>query len=203
MGFEVADTLNAFVHDHARSPAVLLLVMLLATVDGVLPPVPSETVIVALAAIGASAAGPSLLLLGCAAAVGAFAGDNVAYEIGRRLGTDRLARVRGRRLQSATRWAADALRRRGTLVVLVARYVPVGRVGVNFAAGATAFSRRRFTGLVALGAVSWAAYSVALGALAARWLGSDPLLAAAAGVALAVAIGLLLDRLVRRHGRRP
>jgi membrane protein DedA with SNARE-associated domain len=196
------DTVATLVELHAGAPWVLAAVAILAALDGVLPPVPSESVVVGLAAVTAAAQGPNLVLLGCAAALGAFVGDNLAYALGRRGGHERLARAGGPRLRAARRWATEGLERRGASVILVARYVPVGRVAVNLAAGATAFPRRRFAGLAAVGALTWAAYSVAVGSLAGRWIGSDPLLAAAVGVAVALVLGAVVQQVERRLAPR-
>lgn len=198
----MVETLEAFVEAHAAAPWVLLVVVLLAAGDALLPPVPSETVVVALAALSVAATGPNLVLLGLAAAVGAFVGDTSVFLLGRRFGTARLARVRRPARRTALDRAADTLHRRGGLVILAARYVPVGRVAVDLTAGATGFGRRRFVGLAALAAVSWAAWTVAVGALAGHWLDDNPLLGAAAGIAIALALGFAADHVARAVLRR-
>ena len=200
------DTLTAFVEAGAAASWVLPAVLVFATVDALFPPVPSEGVVVALAAVAVSGHGPNVLLLGLAAAVGAFAGDTLTFVVGRRLGPQRLPGVRHHRVRRALAGAAGILDRRGALVVLTARYVPLGRVAVNLTAGATGFPPRRFVGLAALAASTWAAWSVGVGALAGRWLDGNPLLGSAAGIVLALVLGLVVDRLVRRvtgWGRMP
>lgn len=191
------DTVTAFLEAHAAAPGVLVLVLLLAASDALLPPLPSETVVVALAAVSVAATGPHLALLGLAAAVGAFTGDTGVFLLGRHFGTARLARIRRRGLRRALDLADDTLERRGGLVILVARYVPVGRVAVDLTAGATGFAPRRFVALAALAAVSWAAWTVGVGALAGHWVEDNPLLGAAAGITIALLLGLAADRAVR------
>ena len=88
-------------------------------------------------------------------------------------------RDRARRARRLLDRASGTLERRGALVVLTARYVPLGRVAVNLTAGATGFPPRRFAGLAALAAATWAAWSVAVGALAGHWLDGNPLLGSA------------------------
>ena len=75
--------LSAGVVAHAAAWWVPLVVLGLAAFDGFFPPVPSESVVIGLAAIGASTGEPDLWLLGLAAAVGAFCGDNLTYTLGR------------------------------------------------------------------------------------------------------------------------
>ena len=192
------ETLTTFVETQAAAPWVLLLVFLVAAGDALVPPVPSEPVVVALAAVSAAADGPNLLLLGAVAAAGAFLGDTATFLLGRRIGADRLARAPRPALRRAVDAAAVTLGRRGALVILVARYVPLGRVAVNLTAGATAYPQRRFLGFAALAALSWSAWSVAVGALAGTWVADSPLLGAAAGVAVALLLGLGADRVARR-----
>lgn len=200
------DSLTALLETGAAAPWVLVVVVLVAVLDAVLPPVPSEAVVVALAAVAVAGDGPHLPLLALAAAAGAFLGDTLTFLVGRRFGPDRMARVARAGPRRLLDRAASTLHRRGALVVLSARYVPLGRVAVNLTAGATGFPVRRYVGLAALAAVSWAVWSVGVGALAGRWLHGNPLLGSLAGVALAVGLGLVVDRVARRvsgWGRMP
>ena len=194
------DTLTAVVEAGAAAPWVLLVVLLVAVFDALVPPLPSEGLVVALAAISVAAQGPDLVLLAVAAGVGAFVGDTLTYLVGRRHGTERLQRVSRPGIRRLFDRASGTLHRRGAVVVLSARYVPMGRVAVNLTAGATGFPPRRFAGLAALAAASWAAWSVAVGAAAGRWFEGNPLLGSLAGVGLAVVLGVLVDRVARRLG---
>ena len=158
------DTLTSVVEAGAAAPWVLLVVLLVAVFDALVPPLPSEGLVVALAAISVSArGGPDLVLLAVAAGVGAFVGDTLTFVVGRLHGPGAWSGSRGP-ASAAFERAAGALERRGALVILSARYVPMGRVAVNLTAGATGFPPRRFGGLAALAAGSWAAWSVGVGA---------------------------------------
>ncbi|MBD8079912.1 DedA family protein [Cellulosimicrobium arenosum] len=162
--------------------------------DGFFPPVPGETVIVTLAVAAQEGGGVAWSLVLLVAALGAWCGDQLAYSLGRALGTRSLPVLRGARGRRTVAWAARALDRRGSSVVLGARFVPVGRTAVNVTAGAVGFSRRRFMGVSAVASVVWAGWSVALGMLAARWLGDQPLLAVAVGVVAGILLGFVVDR---------
>ena len=53
---------------------------------------------------------------------------------------------------------------------------------------------------------TWAAWSVGVGALAGHWLEGNPLLGSVAGVVVALALGVVVDRAARRvngWGRMP
>jgi membrane protein DedA with SNARE-associated domain len=194
----VLDALTTLLQAGAAAPWVLAVVLLVAVGDALVPPVPSEGLVVALAAIAVSGHGPHLPLLVLAAAAGALVGDTLTFVVGRRYGPGRLARVQHPRTRRVLERASGTLERRGALVVLTARYVPLGRVAVNLTAGATGFPPRRFVGLAALAAATWATWSVAVGALAGRWLDGNPLLGSAAGIGLALGLGLVVDRVARR-----
>ncbi|MGD7707536.1 DedA family protein [Microlunatus sp. Y2014] len=186
----------------AGAPWIYLVVLLLACIDGFFPPLPSESVVVALAAIAASTGEPNLIGLGVVAAVGAFAGDNIAYALGRRLGIGRFAWLRRPRIAAVFAFATRQLERRAAVLILAARYIPVGRVAVNMTAGATGYPRRRFLPLAALAAVTWSAYSILIGTVAGNWVHDNPLLGAAIAVAFAMALGFVVDKIVSRVSRR-
>jgi len=185
----------------AASPWVLLVLLLCATIDGIFPPIPSESVVIALASLSVTGDAPSLWWILPVAAVGAFAGDNLAYLIGSRLPIHKFRLFRTVRGVRALAWAERSLRRRGIVFILAARYVPIGRVAVNMTAGAVAYPYRRFVIASGVAAVMWAGYSALLGISAGALLEEHPVVAVAAGVLVSVAIGYLLDFVVRRIWR--
>ncbi|WP_052112322.1 DedA family protein [Knoellia subterranea] len=196
------EAINELIQQNAAALWVLPAIFLLATFDALLPPVPSESVVITLAAFGAAHGSPHLLALGAAAAVGAFLGDNLTFAAARRSGLGRLRNSPRPRMRSAFRRAEDELDRRGGLAIIVARYIPVGRVAVNVTAGAGSFDRRRFVLLSAVAATMWAGWSVAIGALAGNWVEENPLLGAIAAIAVAATLGMLVDRVLSRAAAR-
>jgi membrane protein DedA with SNARE-associated domain len=173
-----------------------------ATIDGFFPPVPSESVIITLAVSAHATGEPNLPLVLAIAALGAWTGDQIAFSIGRAIGTDRMRILRTRRGRKAVAWAERALANRGASFILAARYIPVGRVAVNMTAGAVGYPRSRFMAFSAIAAVTWAVYSVLIGLVAAQWLGHEPLLAMVVGVVLGIGIGLVIDRVLMMRARR-
>lgn len=190
----------------AGTPWVFLVVYLFATIDGFFPPIPSESVIIALATLFVQDRSADFWLLGAAAAAGAFSGDQIAYEIGKHIPVRRIRFMRSERAVKAIEWAEQALERRGGSFIIAARYIPIGRVAVNMTAGTTGYPRLRFTGLAAIAAVSWSIYSVVLGIGAGMWLKNHPTLALVAGVAAGLVLGVVVDRVMAllrgRRGRR-
>ncbi|MBO1752313.1 VTT domain-containing protein [Actinotalea sp. BY-33] len=189
----------------AGAPWALVVLYLLTVVDGIFPPVPSESAVIALAALAVSTGEPALWLVAAVAAAGAFSGDLLAFSIGRHIPVRRMRLLASPRAQRMVDRAERALAHRGAAFILAARYVPVGRVAVNLTAGSVGYPRRRFTGLAALAGISWSVYSVLLGVGAGVWFADHPVLAVVVGVLGGLLLGLVLDALLRRlvRGRGP
>lgn len=199
---DVSQNIETWILALAASPWIYVALLCLATIDGFFPPVPSESVVITLAVAASTTGAPHMAGVFVVAAVGAWTGDQIAYAIGRAIGTDRVPFLRGPRGQRAVAWARQALSARGASFILAARYVPIGRVAVNFSAGALGYRRRSFMAISAVAGLTWAAYSVAIGLAAASWLGHRPLLAMAIGIVIGIASGFVLDQVLGRLALR-
>ena len=168
-------------------------------VDGFAMVVPSETLIVALAAFSRQSGEPNLWILGLTALTGAIAGDNMAFMLGRRIGLNRWKWMRRPKVQKAFGWARYELDKRGAVLIFTARYIPWGRVAVNYVAGSTGFGHRRFFLLDAFACITWVGYSIGIGLLTSSfpWLHDNPLLSAGIAVVFAIVLGIILDHLLR------
>lgn len=196
------DLINDFILAATASPWLLLVMFAVAAIDGFFPPVPSETVLVAAAAVAASSGDLAVIVpLGLVAAAGAVLGDNIAYALGRKVGITRFAWMRRPRVAATFARAQRALDRRSAALILGARYIPVGRVAVNMSAGALEYPWRRFLPLSIVAAVTWSVYTVVIGILAGHWIEDQPLLGAAMGVLLTLVIGVVIDRIAAARRR--
>ncbi|WP_314647801.1 VTT domain-containing protein [uncultured Microbacterium sp.] len=196
------DLLNDLILQAVASPWLLVVLFVVTVVDGFFPPVPSETVLVAAAAVSVSDGGTGLLALGLVAALGATVGDNIAFLLGRRIGVSRWGWMRRPRVAAALAHAERALDERGAALILGARYIPVGRVAVNMSAGAFGYPWRRFLPLSVLAGLGWSALSLGIGLLAGKWVEDQPLVGALIGVAVAVTLGVVIDRCTAVRRRR-
>lgn len=197
------DVINELVLQTVASPWLYVVLLVVTIIDGFFPPIPSETVLVAAAAVLASSADLwALVPLGVVAAAGATVGDNIAFALGRRLGTTRWSWMRRPRVAAAFAHAERALDERSAALILGARYIPVGRVAVNMSAGALGFPWRRFVPLSIVAGLSWSALSLAIGLLAGSWVADQPLVGAVVGIGLALLIGLVIDRVTAARRRR-
>lgn len=173
-----------------------------AFIDGFFPPIPSESAVIALAAQARTSGTPNLLLVILFAAVGAWCGDQIAYQIGSMVNVRTLRIMRGERAQKALDWAEQALEHRGPVFIIAARYVPIGRVAVNMTAGGVHYPRRLFMLLAAIAATTWATYSAAIGVAAGIVLHDQPMLAIVVGVVGGLLIGTLIEKVMSARSRR-
>lgn len=182
----------------AASPWLLVALFALVVGDAFLVVLPSETLVVALGALAATTGEPAPALVIAVAAVGAVIGDGLCYLIGHRVGLERWRWQRRGRIAAALTAARASVHRRTAVLVFTARYVPFARIAVNLAAGAGRVPPRRYLPLSAAAGLTWAGYNVAIGAIVGTAVGDAPLLAIAISIPLAMALGLLVDRLLRR-----
>ena len=189
------------VNQATESAWIYVWVFAMSLIDGVIPIVPSETIVIATASTWTQERGvPWLLGVWLAAAAGAWCGDQLTYQIGTKIHIRSLRLFRGPRGQRTLDWAEHALIHRGAAFIIAARFIPFGRVAVNLTAGALKFNRRRFMILDAIAAVIWATYAVAIGLSAAALFKNNQLLSIAVGVAGGLLLGWLVDRLLARFG---
>jgi membrane protein DedA with SNARE-associated domain len=196
------EALNDLILQAIGSPWLYPIMAAVALIDAVFPPIPSESVLVAAASAAVAGGSTNFWVLCIAAALGAIIGDNLAYVIGRWVGTERFRWMRHPRVASFLNNARGRLQRHGAPLILAARYIPGGRVAVNMGAGALGYHRRRFLVLTIVAGVTWAAYGAGIGTVAGHWFEGHPMVGALVGIGLAIVVGLLIDRIATMIRRR-
>ncbi|QEE61496.1 hypothetical protein FVA74_07840 [Salinibacterium sp. dk2585] len=88
--------------------------------------VPSETVLVAVAALAAAGTDANLVAVAAAAAIGALLGDATTHAMGSRICVDRFRRMRSRRGASAVGWACRRLQASAAMAIGVAIAIVIG-----------------------------------------------------------------------------
>lgn len=194
----LADSLDAWVLATSGAWWVLPVIAACCLVDAVFPLVPSESLLVALASLWAGRGPFPLIALALVGAIGAFLGDQIAFRIGRLVGSRRFRWMRRPRIAHAFDLAERQLERRGATLIFTARYIPVGRVAVNITAGATGFSARAFAFYDGLGCLLWGSYSVGIGLLGGHWMQDHRIIGVGVSVLIAVILGWALDQLIQR-----
>lgn len=177
-----------------------------ALLDAIVPVVPSETAVIT-AGVVAAAGHLSLPLVVVSASVGAVAGDNTAYLIGRRFGDPATRRFfSSRKARERLAWAHRQLLERGGQLILVGRFIPGGRTVVTVSAGMLRYPWPRFAAIDAVAGVGWALYAALLGYFGGQVFEHAPW----KGLLLALGIGFAVTGLVeatrwalRRRTRTP
>ncbi len=184
--------------------AVYLMVGLVIGLESMGIPLPGEVVLVSAALLSSRqelSVSPQGVAL--AAAAGAVIGDSIGFAVGRRFG-DRLFAFLGRRFprhadDAHVAWAEHVFTRYGVVAVFFGRFIALLRIFAGPLAGALRMPYRRFLAANVLGALVWAGGTTflvySLGTLAEQWLQR----AAWVGLAVAVAVGVLVSRLMHHR----
>lgn len=183
----------------------LAIVFAIAFFDSVVPVVPSETLVI----IGGVAAGQGdqyLPLVIACGALGAFAGDNAAYQLGVSAeGFLHRTLFRGDKGAKRLAWAARQLETRGGLLLLTARFIPGGRTAITVSSGVTRQPRRRFALFDLLACVIWASYAATLGFFGGKTFADNHTLAFIVAFAAALSVSGIIElvRHLRNRHRTP
>jgi len=170
-----------------------VLVFGMATLDVLAPILPSESLVVAAAALAASGR-LNVAVVALAAGAGALLGDNIAFLCGRLLGT----RMR-RWLEATPRrrerldWVEHQLDRRGGTIIVGSRFIPGGRTATMLAAGMLEMPWRRFVVFDLAAAVIWALYGTGIGYFGGAAFDDQPLIGVAVALALAFVAGVAVE----------
>lgn len=173
-----------------------------AFIDAVLPMFPSESVLVTLASIWSTTGHPNILIFPIAAWLGAWAGDMLAFMIGRTVGYERFRFFREGRGKRAVEIARQGLATRAFLFIMTARYIPLGRTAVNMTAGAVQYSIAKFAVRSLVATFTWAVYGTAIGAIAGQWFEKNRLLGIVVSLVVAIVLSLIVERVASRLQKR-
>jgi membrane protein DedA with SNARE-associated domain len=170
-------------------------VFLLMMLENLIPPIPSEA-IMSIGGIAVAKGQMNFVLLVLAGTAGTVVGNLFWWEIGRRLGYERLKPIFDKWGRWLTMDWEDVERLRayfdrwGGPTVLVFRFMPVGRTLISIPAGLMHMPFWRFVGYTAAGSAVWNVFLVGIGyALGAglsdveRWV-NPAVIAIAAGIVL-------------------
>ncbi len=172
--------------------------------DAVFPALPSETAVI-VCGIQAARGQLSLGWVIVVAALGAFAGDNCSYALGRWLGQPVVRRFfSGQRSRQRLEWAEAFLKDRGSYVLVVARFVPFGRTATTFASGLVRLPwKRKFAPYIFFAAILWAVYGALVGYIGGVTFKYKPIYALllAFGIAATITVAIELYRRLRSTSR--
>jgi len=179
----------------------LLVILVIAFLDSVIPIVPSETCVI-IGGVAASLGTQNIFAVITAAAIGAFLGDNAAYLIGFRA-SDWFGRRAERRPKFAVKlgWAQTQIMQRGGFLLITARFIPGGRTALTLSCGITRQKRSWFVRWVALATVIWATYAALLGSIGGEAFENDHAKAFMLAFGLAIGVNIIIE-LVRHQWKK-
>ncbi len=178
---DVLAAFGAVLHSVWLLPVLALLI----AADAPLPVLPSETLLMAASALAFGAHdAPAVLGLFLAAVIGSAMGDMITFGLGR--SSHRLVSRSVDARYGISSWVCRHLHLRPGLALVGARLVPGGRLVSTAAAGRYGLTLRRFLPWTLASSAVWTVYMLLVGLLLGPLTGGSPLLALAAGVAMAV-----------------
>ena len=188
------DAIQDWIMSNAGEWWTYLVTAILCWLDGFFPPLPSESIVIAMSTLSSTHGGPvQLWILVPLAMAGAWAGDNTAYWIGRKVPLERLFRgERGARLLAK---AHHLIHHKGPEVLLSGRFIPGYRIAVNMVAGHVRLPYKRFMVIDFVATALWAALGVGIGLAAGSLFRDRPLLGIIVGVALGLLVGWMIERI--------
>ena len=172
-------------------------------VDAFFPVVPSETVVIIAGNLAASGdlSLPLVILLGAA---GAVVGDNISYGIGTLVGERTVKRwFSGEKSQQRLEWAERMLDERGAYIILIARFIPGGRVAVTFSVRLHPdVPWRRFIVYDAVACLLWASYAALLGYFGGKTFENHPWFGLLIALGIALSLGFVVEAVRHLRQRR-
>jgi membrane protein DedA with SNARE-associated domain len=176
------------------SPLSYLIAFGFPLLDAVLPIVPSESLVIALGVATAGSSDPRIFLLVAVAALGAFAGDNMSYYIGRRFGPWATRRFfKGDKGAARQDWAERSLERYGMGLIIACRFIPGGRTAVTLSCGIIRYPWRKFCVATMIAAIIWATYAFLAGRIGGKAFENQPLIGFAIAFGGAVVISAMIE----------
>lgn len=171
-----------------HSSWLLPVLALMIALDGPLPVLPSETLLLAgLTVAMAERDGPALVALFLAAVVGSVAGDLTVFGLGR---TSRRVFTRAAETESQLGgWVRRNVLCRPGITLVGARFVPAGRLVSTAAAGRYGLPLSVFVPWSVVSSSAWAAYMTLVAMMINPLTDGSPLSALLAGIAIAILTG--------------
>jgi membrane protein DedA with SNARE-associated domain len=178
-------------------------IFLVSTIDAFFPLVPSETVVI----VGGNLSSSGDLVLPLVilfAASGAILGDNISYGIGAWVGEHTVKRwFSSEKALKRLEWAERTLDERGAYIIIIARFIPGGRIAVTFSAGyIPTFPWRRFIVYDVAAGLIWATYAALLGYFGGKTFEDHPFWGIALALGIALSVGFVVELVRHWHGRR-
>jgi membrane-associated protein len=193
---DVGDHFGALLH----SPWLLPVLALMIAIDGPLPVLPSETVLMAAATVAFARHDlVAVVALFSVAVIGSLAGDLLVFWLAR--SSRRWVGLTGVE-NGISGWVNRHLLARPGYALVGARLLPGGRLVAGAASGRFGLVLRRFVPWVLVSSAVWAGYILLFGLALGLVTGGSPMLCLLAGVVVAILTGAAFGLVQRLRARR-
>lgn len=180
---DVGDGFGAVLHN----PWLLPLLLVMIALDGPLPVLPSETILMSAAALAFGRHDAwAVLGLFAVSVVGSMVGDVLVFWLGR---TSRRMIALTDVEHGISGWVSRHLLARPGYALVGARLVPGGRLVSTAASGRFGLPLRRFLPWTLVSSMVWTGYMLLIGLALGPVTGGSPVLCLAAGVVMALLTG--------------
>lgn len=153
-----------------------------------IPFITGDTLLFAAGLVTAAHTDLNIIVLAVGVGIAAFLGDQVGFLIGRHAGRAYLDKRKGRRTRAAIQWSERFYERYGWWSIVVARFVPFGRVIIPVVAGVGRMNYYRFLSSNIVGALLWGAGLSLVGYFAASIPGVKSAAYVIAGIVIIMSI---------------
>ena len=192
----MTDAVLQWLGDLMSSPWIYVALFLVSLIDAMLPIIPSEAPMILAGVYAASTGHPNFWLIVAVSIAGAFIGDHCNYFIGRRWGTRLLTRLaRNDKRAETIEKIRDLLFRRGASALIIARFIPWGRIAATLLMGALRFPLRKFSEFDLIACILWALYGTIIGYVGGHAFEENPVYGLALGLGLALVIAFAAEKL--------
>lgn len=180
----------------AGSPWTLVVLVVVLAAGAFVSVLPSQSLVVALAALVTARAFEPLTLarlaaLVVAAALGMWAGDVLVQAAARQIDTHAHPLFRSARLDRVRTWVRGRFDAHPVRMLIGGRLIPLGRLATDLVAADAGMRSPVFARLAMPAAVLWGLYAVGIGAAAGLWHGVNAIALAAIAVVVSIALGVV------------
>ncbi|MDK8450409.1 DedA family protein [Corynebacterium mastitidis] len=190
--------IEAWIELFMSSPWFYPLTAAFVFLDCLIPFFPSESILTMAGAWSGSTGRPNLWGIIAVGIAFAVLGDNVCYLLGTRFVQFIRSAPPKSKLATSMRWVSANMRRRAGFTIIIARFIPWGRLVLTLSLGSIRYPWRKFFFYDTLGVVIWAVQAGLVGYAGGYLVQDYPLLGLALGLALGALVGVGIDKIQAR-----
>ncbi|KQB87239.1 DedA family protein [Corynebacterium lowii] len=167
----------------------------LVFLDCLIPFFPSESILTMAGAWSGSTGNPNIWGIIATGIIFAVIGDNVCYLLGTRFVHFIRSAPPKSKLARTMKWVESNMRRRAGFTIIIARFIPWGRLVITLSLGSMRYPWKKFFLFDTIGVIIWATQAGFVGYLGGYVVQDYPLVGLALGLTLGALVGVLIDKI--------